>query len=173
MSLIRALAMFQLICLASEAAADPAPVGNDWGGRTYWHMALDLSAQDLLYPADLMARDLAYAFSEGGMFEIYVPGDVLGAAAGSCARVIVRMPWTDPAQAGADSRIAAKREVFDRLIELSGDNRMHVVLELNPYVEATPDGPRLTRCNAFFRHARGAYLPNTDPLSDQPQHPAD
>ncbi|MEO0823395.1 MAG: hypothetical protein AAF074_23630 [Pseudomonadota bacterium] len=111
--------------------------------------------------------DLGYRFSEGGMFEIYLAEPPAPVTARGCETVVVRMPWTDSAYADAPARIAGKRALFDALEGLLAGSvpSVPVVLELDPYLDRTGGGYNLTQCLAFFRHAFGAYVPDTGPVA--------
>ncbi len=158
------------LALAPPAEAD-AVKANVFGGRTYYHLTLELTRDRLVEIGAIGDPGLEYTFSDGGQFEVYLQGDLPGAAAPGCQGVTLRMPWTDPSSDGADAKIAGKRALFDRiqsLIRWHEIDSLDVVVELNPYVEQAPDGSlRLTQCLAFFRQAFGAYVAHDGPLSDK------
>ncbi len=140
-------------------------------GKTTHRLALDLRPDDLLEPAAIMERELAYHYSDGGQFEIYVPASLLPVSAPGCeSGVIVRMPWTNPEARGAEAAMEGKRTLFVALEELRARNTAEhrVFLELGPYVEGEPDEPgglSLTRCTVFFRHEGEAevYVDSLEP----------
>lgn len=144
---------------------------NVFGGRTYYHLTLELTRDRLVEIGAVGDPDLEYSFSDGGQFEVYLQGDLPGVAAPGCQGATLRMPWTDPSSDGADAKIAGKRALFDRiqsLVRWHEIDSLDVVVELNPYVEEAPDGSlRLTQCLAFFRQAFGAYVAHDGPLSDK------
>jgi len=154
--------------VAPAPAAPPRPVPElrsvPSGDQTAYRLALDLRPDDLLEPAAMMERELAYRYSDGGQFEIYVPATLLPVSSPGCeSGVIVRMPWTNPKARGAEAAMEGKRALFVALEELRARSTAEhrVFLELNPYVEGAPDEPgglSLTRCTVFFRHEGEAEL---------------
>lgn len=165
---------------APAPEAEPAPPppravpelrSESSGAETTYRLALDLRPDDLLEPAPMMERELAYQYSDGGQFEIYVPASLLPVSSPGCeSGLIVRMPWTNPKARGAEAAMEGKRVLFVALEELRARNTAEhrVFLELNPYVEGAPDEPgglSLTRCTVFFRHAGEAevYVDSLEP----------
>lgn len=161
--LTRLTAILTLIALPPTVLSEPgleAVVDNNG----YFHVEIEVAPDELLRDPDLLRRSLAYELSDGGMFEIYLPAEKLGQIAEACQRLVVRMPWTDPEKPDAPAAIARKTALFDRLTSMGAGEQTSVVLELNPYVEPTPDGLRLSQCNVFFRQYNGAYVPHTEAL---------
>lgn len=111
-----------------------------------------------------MARDLAYRFSDGGQFEIFVRPQTIPVSNPGCKNgIVIRMPWTNPNAEHASLAVEGKRAIFSRLEDLRAGQRssQEVIIELNPYVAGTPSDPTkvsLTQCNVFFRHAQEAYV---------------
>lgn len=169
-AVLATVGVFLALTAASPALAD-AVKANVFGGRTYYHLTLELTRDRLVEIGAIGDPDLEYRFSDGGQFEVYLQGDLPGVAAPGCQGVTLRMPWTDPRSDGADEKIAGKRALFDRiqsLVRWHEIDSLDVVVELNPYVEQAPDGSlRLTQCLAFFRQAFGAYVAHDGPLSDK------
>jgi hypothetical protein len=142
----------------------------------YYHVLLDLRPQDfeLTVPADQRRpryrAENRYEFSDNGQFEIFVRKQAFPIPAPKCERyIIVRMPGTDPSTPDAADKLARKRALFNALEELknSGAGQQAVAIELNPYVQVVRDDPlrlELTQCNAFLRHAEGAYIDHVRPL---------
>jgi len=176
----------------AEKAGQPAPSGatpaeaaspsrasapeihvNTSGDQTYHHLQLDVRAGDLVTSGPLMDREMAYAFTSGGQFEIYLQPAAIGVPSPDCTGgIIVRMPWTNPELPDAEPTVKTKRALFDALVEVREGRRdaQPVVLELEPYVEVAHDDPRdvsLTQCNVFFRyaHASYAYVDHVGPLA--------
>ena len=163
--LILALALG--IFTTASAIAGSGVKENAYGGRAYHHMALDLKAEDLREGTG--DRGLAYRFSDGGMFEIYLPPERLAIASPDCSQLTVRMPWTDGAYADADQKVAEKRALFDRItaVRAGAQESVRVVLELDPYFERLGEQPRLTQCTVFFRQAFGAYVDHDGALTEE------
>ena len=109
----------------------------------------------------LLEREMAYTFVDGGQFEIYIEPSVIPVRNPGCEAIIVRMPWTNPELRDAAAAVEVKRELFSRVDDLVHDRstELTVVVQLDPYVEATKGNPKdvsLTRCEVFFR-----YVPET------------
>jgi hypothetical protein len=161
--LIRAAAAALALCAGLAEAGQVAV--NTYKGRAYHHLALDLTRGMLVEDAAVVDPDIGYAFSEGGLFEIYLAPPVPGVAAPGCRAVTVRMPWTDFTAEGAEEKIATKRALFERIAALRGGGPpVAVVLELDPYLAREEGRYRLTECLAFFRQAFGAYVGHDGPL---------
>ncbi|WP_172326705.1 hypothetical protein [Mangrovicoccus sp. HB161399] len=163
--LLRSAALLLVVALAGAAEAQVRT--NRTAGKDYHHLAVDLTA-DMLRPVP-EGRDgeLAYRLSDGGMFEIYLAPDALpGVAAPGCTRIVLRMPWTDPLYPGAQEYVAEKAALLDGILALRDGARGPVpaVLELDPYAVHGAEGWKLTDCLAFFRTARGRYVPQDGPL---------
>ena len=155
--------------LETSAAFAGTVKTNFFGERAYYHLTLSLTRDMLIESGRIVDPELGYRFAEGGMFEIYLmpsalPEDV---TAPGCSAVKARMFWTDPTKADAAVRIAEKRSLFQQIEALrrGEGEQVEVALELNPYVEKTPEAKlQLTQCVAFFRNAFGAYVPHDGPL---------
>ncbi|MCA9709457.1 MAG: hypothetical protein KDK70_26690 [Myxococcales bacterium] len=158
----------------AEAEPEPGPELHllQSGDKTYYHLELELKADDLVVSGPLMSRDMAFTFSDGGQFEIYLRPETIPVPSPDCSgALILRMPWTNPEVEGAEAAVEAKRTLFSELVELREGRRetQRVVVELNPYIEVAHDDPRsvsLTQCNLFFRHAHAtyAYVDHLGPL---------
>lgn len=142
----------------------------------YYHILLtlrpdmfDLSVSEEHRPPPYKERNV-YEFAEGGQFEIFIHKEQFPVPTPKCKKyVILRMPATDPSSVGAASKIPQKKALFDRikLLKESSRGELEVAIELNPYVRVVSRQPlqvELTECNAFFRHASGAYVDHTGPL---------
>ena len=162
--LIRAAVAALALCAGLAEAGEVAV--NTYKGRAYHHLALELTPDMLVADPEVVDPDIGYAFSEGGLFEIYLAPPVPGVAAPGCRAVTVRMPWTDFTAPGAEDKIAVKRALFERIAALRGGGPpVEVVLELDPYLAEEKGRYRLTQCLAFFRQAFGAYVPHDGPLA--------
>ncbi|MFC4260612.1 hypothetical protein ACFOZ5_16470 [Marinobacter lacisalsi] len=150
-----------LIVLSGCATAQSPEVIEEEGA---FYARLSITPSELLRTKQLMDRELAYRFSDGGMFEIYLPGEKLGSIAKGCDSLIVRMPWTDPELPSAQEFVQEKKALFTRLSETSKGHSVEFVVQLNPYVEVIDGAPELTSCNLFFRHHDGQYIESIDPL---------
>ncbi len=139
-------------------------VVNTFAGRTYHHVTVNLGA-DAMRPG---SGDLAYSFSEGGMFEIYIHPELVGVAHPACSKLTVRMPWTNETRDGAEAKVAGKRALFNRIeaVRAGKTDLVEAVLELDPYLEVADGSMRLTQCTVFFRHAFGGYVGHARALSD-------
>jgi hypothetical protein len=124
---------------------------------------------------DLTARAIDFARSDrtatsGGQFELHLKPEWFPIAAPHCrGPLILRMPWTAPGIAQAETKIAAKKALLARIWKLQRDPGLTVPieLELDPYVEMVSRSPlrlQLTECNLFFRHAFGGYIDYSGPL---------
>jgi hypothetical protein len=72
-------------------------------------------------------------------------------------------------QSDIDAKVAAKREVWNRLQQMytTKTGSVDVAIELNPYfrvIDAATPKLELEYCNVFFRQAHGAYVPYVGPL---------
>ena len=77
--LSRAAAAALALC-AGVAAAGQVAV-NTHEGRAYHHLALEITRDMLVEAAEVVDPEIGYAFSEGGLFEIYLAPPVPGIAA--------------------------------------------------------------------------------------------
>lgn len=158
----------------TEAEPETAPrVHVERGGdEPLVYVELTIHPGDLVTTGPSMERDLAHAFSDGGQFEIFVRPQLLPVETPECPDgLIVRMPWTNPELAEAETAVERKRDLFSRLMEVHEGRRSsaRVVLELDPYVTVSTDEPpriALSRCTVFFRYEPGTYayidhLPDT------------
>ena len=140
------------------------------GGKTYFHLELELHAHDLITSGPVMERELAYHLTDGGQFEIYIQPELIPASKPDCQQgIIVRMPWTNPKSPNADIAVKKKKLLYTQIMQLRANNSIiqKVVVELNPYISINSDNPKnisLTQCNVFFRHARGEYIDKLGPL---------
>jgi hypothetical protein len=160
---------------ATPAPAPRPPVIIDRSGKaTHYLVELPLRLQDLVVDGELMQREMAYTFVDGGQFEIYVRPAVIPVPSPGCAEaVIVRMPWSPPDAPWAAAAVEAKRALWKRIDALvqRGTGEVTVAIQLDPYVEVATDDPAtisLTRCTVFFRHAGEAYayVDHVGPLGD-------
>jgi hypothetical protein len=148
---------------ALDPRPTPAVIVDTSGKTTHYLVELPLRFEDLVVEGELMQREMAYAFVDGGQFEIYVKPSVIPVPSPGCAEaIIVRMPWTPPDAPWATAAVEDKRALWKRIDALvqRRTGEVTVAIQLDPYVEAAADDPAkvsLTRCNVFFRHAGEAY----------------
>lgn len=161
-----------LVLLLGLTAAPAAVAGggasvtvNTTDGRDYYHLSHGITRGELV-ALDQLSRSAF--FRDGGQFEVRLRQSGFPVPAPACeSDIILRMPWTG---SGRD-KVARKYELYRELAALAEGRRpapVRVVIELNPYVRQRDSGYQLTQCNAFFRHADGAYIPHTNPLDRSP-----
>ena len=146
-------------------SAGPDIIVSEQGGRRYFHLRYLLTPENTLIGDELaqLRGGRLTGVSDGGQFEVLTPVDDFPVQAPNCQdHIIIRMPWTDSASAGAAGAIEAKRILFEEILAMDADGgAVEVSLELNPYVEVVSEEPltlHLTQCNVFFRHAAGRYI---------------
>lgn len=138
----------------------------------YYHMAFTLNHSNFDFSKDEEKKLYSNYTTQnlkdaGGQFEIVIPIDKFPITSSNCKKnIIVRMPWSDSSNR---SGISSKINLFNLLKEIKtrSKDKIDVVLELNPYVKTDNNakhGVILTGCNVFFRHAKGAYINQTDKL---------
>jgi hypothetical protein len=143
----------------------------------YYHMRFVLTPENCELTVPLSERfpkydkTNEYSFSDGGQFEVFIRKSQFPVSAPHTNRdyLILRMPWTNPALPDSNQHIAVKRQLFEKIRKMKGDNKgsVEVVVELNPYVsvlEKQPLSLELTGRNIFFRHAHGGYIDYIGPL---------
>ena len=152
---------------------------NVVSGRTYYHILFTLTSTNSCISRPPGYKNLKFregdveTFDPSGLFEAYIRVSDFPVPAPGCdgGWIILRMAATSSDVSDADAKIAAKRELWDRLQKMyaSGSGSIEVVIELNPYVrvlDASIPKLELDYCNVFFRQAYGAYVPYTGPLSE-------
>lgn len=163
---------------AFEPAPRPAPeLHVDTSGKApHYIFELALRREELVLTGPLLQREMAYAFVDGGQFEIYVTPATIPANAPDCDAIIVRMPWTNPELPEAAADVERKRALFSRVDDLVHERSTEAtaVVQLDPHVEPAKEGPHelsLTRCEAFFRHdpETYAYVDHLGPRRAQPR----
>lgn len=148
---------------APDPRPTPAVIVDTSGKTTRYLVEVPLRFEDLVVDGELMQREMAYTFVDGGQFEIYVKPSAIPVPSPGCTEaIIVRMPWSPPDAPWATAAVEAKRELWKRIDALvqRRAGEVTVAIQLDPYVEVAPDDPTkvsLTRCNVFFRHAGEAY----------------
>lgn len=156
-----------LVCVLAAGGTHGEVRTNESAGRDYHHLTVNLTADMLLPAPENRDRDLAYRISDGGMFEAYLPPEALpGVAAPGCSRIVLRMPWTDPDYPDSAQMVDEKAELLEQIRAVRAGSRdvAAVTVELDPYVERVAGRWSLTQCTAFFRTARGRYVPHDGPL---------
>lgn len=124
-------------------------------GKNYYHIKFELNKNNF-------RLNTKFGFNEGGMFELFIPKEIFPISAPKCKKnVILRMPWTDDSIELSARYIKEKKLLYESLININ-DHKIKVIIELNPYirvVDAITHKVELTRCNVFFRHSGGRYIP--------------
>ena len=156
---------------ASEVYVSPGKY-ND-----YYHLRFALTPENCELNTSLTERqhryanNNAYAFSEGGQFEVFIRKQAfpISAPHTSSGFLILRMPWTDPDSPDARRHIADKRALFDQILAMKSEGKgsVEVTIELNPYVTVLNHDPlklELSGRNVFFRQAQEQYIDYVGPL---------
>jgi hypothetical protein len=177
------LAMRRLICISlmfvfANSRAEQTNIFQDVvAGRTYYHLLFTLTPTNSSLTVPPSCKNAMYrtedvaTFDPSGLFEVYIRASDFPVPAPNCygGWIILRMPATGCDASEIDTKVAAKKELWDRLQKMhtSKSGSVEVVIELNPYVRvvdaATPK-LELEYCNVFFRQAYGAYVPYAGPL---------
>lgn len=158
------------IAFAPILAADNSIIVQTGKHRNYYHIKYNLTADNIAaIPSalDTGSKKSKIKFKDGGQFEIVIKKSKFPVQAPNCDSFIkLRMPWTNPNSENSAVFIKEKRSIYNKIQALidKGGEPIEVIIELNPYVELvskTPLEVKLTKCNIFFRHARGRYIDYT------------
>src|SRR4051812_5816858 len=179
------LGMRKLICISllfvfGRCYAEQTNIfQNVVSGRTYYHIQFTLTPTNSSISRPPGYEDLKFrhtdaeTFDPSGLFEAYIRASAFPVSAPGCdgGWIILRMAATPSNVSDVDTKIAAKKQLWDRLqkMQASGSGSINVVIELNPYVrvlDASLPKLELDYCNVFFRQAYGAYVPYTGPLRE-------
>jgi len=149
-----------MIFLFSNATGSDITIHTNKGKyKNYYHFEYALENKSIIGDKSNIKLE------EGGMFELRLNKKQFPINAPNCkSGIILRMPWTDPDSENASQYIQEKKNLLDKIIALD-NNRLNVVIELNPYIKLINESPlelELTRCNIFFRHAKGRYIDKPD-----------
>ena len=170
------MSVFGRICGVVVLSLFPAAAAADHGdgelhvqtsesGTNYYHVEFVLTPDNTrlqLMNRDVLGDGQGNATSDG-QFEIYVKRRGFPVPVGSFNRyLILRMSATENAELNP-KKVKAKQKLYAKIRKMveRGKGKVHVVLELNPYVERVSNDPvrvRLTERNIFFRHAHGRYI---------------
>jgi hypothetical protein len=184
---MRRLICISLLLVLATCRAEQTNISRDIvSGRTYYHLLFPLTPTNSSLVVPPGYKDPIYrtedtaTFDGSGLFEVYIRASEFPLPAPGCngGWIILRMPATGYDASDIDTKVAAKRELWDRLQKMytSKSGSIEVVIELNPYVRVV-DAPasklELEYCNVFFRQAYGGYVPYVGPLksANKPMQP--
>lgn len=115
-----------------------------------------------------------WRFREGGQFDVLIkrawfPIQLPESCCNS--HLILTMPYTNPKLPGGPEKIAAKKELFDRIEALSKlkEGRLRVTIDLTSYADVKSRDPlkiALRDVQIYFRHRDGEYLDHLNPIAE-------
>jgi hypothetical protein len=168
--------------LGGAGAADPAVVRAQQEDDPRLLLPFDLTPENFELSVPGVDRDTAggqaggWAFREGGQFDVLIKREhfPLQVPASCCNHyLILTMPYTNPRLEGGDTKIAAKRSLFEQIEKLKAakSGKLRVIIDVTWYAVIEKEEPlsvSLKDRQIYFRHWNGGYLGTTEAVAERP-----